>query len=95
MKRQVDSKDLINWWLEKYHNTDLDKVMDENPDWKENPQEHTREFYAKYPVTSEQEKEWEKWAKEYIRKVTKLSKKAIDHSWWSVYLNCSPSVIEK
>ena len=93
--KKVDSKDLINWWLEKYHNTNLDKVMEENPDWKNNPQEHTREFYAKYPVTSEQEKEWETWAKEYFRKVTGMSKKYIESGWWSVYLNTSPSVINE
>ena len=48
MKKQVEQKDLINWWLEKYHNTNLDKVMEENPDWKEKIQR----FYSKYKVTT-------------------------------------------
>lgn len=95
MRKTVDEKDLVNWWLEKYHNTNIDKVLEENPEWKENPQEHTREFYEKYKVTQEQHDEWEKWAKEHIRKVTKYPKKMIDKGWWAVYLNCSPSIILK
>lgn len=94
MKKQVEQKDLINWWLEKYHNTNLDKILEENSEWQDNPQQHSREFYIKYPVTKEQHSEWEIWAKEYIRQVTKLSKKIIDRNWWSVYLDCSPNIKE-
>lgn len=95
MKKQVEQKELINWWLEKYHNTNLDKVMEENPDWKENPSEHTRNFYSKYKVTQEQHDEWQEWAKEYTLKVTKVSKKYLENIWWSIYLNTSPLVILK
>ena len=34
-KKQISEEDLINWWLEKYHNTNLERVMEEHPDWKE------------------------------------------------------------
>ena len=34
-KKQLSDVDLINWWLEKYHNTNLEKVKEEHPDWKE------------------------------------------------------------
>jgi len=93
MRKQVSSDELVNWWLDKFHSTSLDKVLEENPEWKDNPQEHTREFYIKYAVTQEQANEWEAWAKEHIKKITKMSKKLIDKGWWSVYLDCSPSVI--
>ena len=52
----------------------------------------TTEFYKTYAVTEEQHDEWVKEAKEYIRKITKLPKKLIERGWWSVYLDCSPSV---
>lgn len=93
MRNLVNPDDLVNWWLEKYHNTNLDKVLEDNPDWKVNPQEHTREFYNKYRITQEQYNEWEKWAKEYTKKVTKLSKKMVDRGWWAVFLNCAPNII--
>ena len=93
MGKQVDEKDLINWWLEKYHGTNLDKILEENPTWAENPQEYTREFHDKYRVTQEEHDLWQLWAKEYVRKITKYPKKMIDKGWWAVYLNCSPSII--
>jgi hypothetical protein len=91
-KPKITETDLINGWLEKYHNTTIDKVLEENPTWKDNPQEHTREFYDKYPVTQEQHDEWVEWAKETLRKTLRKSKKYIDRSWWSVYLNVAPTI---
>lgn len=93
--KKLDIDDLVNWWLDKYHNTNLEKVKKENPKWAENPEKYTRDFYSKYKVTQEQHDEWEEWAKGYAKKVTKLSKRAIDRSWWSVYLNASPSIINE
>lgn len=90
--KKPSAEELVNLWLEKYHNTNLQKVKEENPEWAANPQEHTRDFYQKYLVTQEQHDEWEKEAKELLRKKYKISKWTIDRSWWSVYLNCSPSV---
>jgi len=95
MKKKLKEEDLVNWWLEKYHNTNLERIKEKNPERAENPYEHTREFYAKYPVTEEQHDEWNTWAKSYVKKMTGYSKALIDKGWWSVYLNCSPSVIEK
>lgn len=93
--RKVNPNILVNWWLEKYHNTNLDKILEENPDWKENPKEHTREFYEKYPVTKAQHDEWEKWAKEYTRKVTKANKHLLERGWGYVYLDTAPSIIKE
>jgi HSP90 family molecular chaperone len=94
MMKKVNAEDLINWWLEKYHNTNLEKVTEEHPEWKENPSEHTRDFYHKYSVTQEQHDEWLNWAKDYTKKVTKVSKKFFERQWPWVYLDCSPSVIK-
>ena len=94
MRNKVNVEDLINWWLEKYHNTDLDKVFEDNPEWEDNPQTHSREFYQKYPVTQEQHDEWEKWAKEYTKKVTGVKGKLFDNSWGWTYLNCAPNILK-
>ena len=93
MRKQLKDVDLINWWLKKYHNTNIEQVKKEHPEWLKDPEKHTRDFYSSYMVTEEQHDEWEKWAKEYTKKVTGLSKRIIDRSWWQVYLNTSPQVI--
>lgn len=118
MRKLVDQEDLINWWLTKYHNTNLKKVEEDHFEWKvaekqyndmknhrgeytkeqqkticENVGRVSRDFYSSYMVTQEQHDEWEKWAKEYTKKVTGIKGKLFDRSWWSVYLNTSPSVI--
>ena len=86
--KKVDRKDLLNWWLKKFHNTNTDELISkhykevlESPDW-----------FKLYPCTQEQCDEWEKWAKDYIKKETKLPKSLVEKSWWSVYLDCSPYV---
>ena len=93
--KKVDANDLINWWLEKYHNTKLEKILEENPEWKENPREHSKDFYEKYAVTQEQHDEWEKWAKEYTKKVTKANKRLLERGWGFVYLDTSPQIIKE
>jgi len=87
--RKVDRKDLLNGWL-KYHNTNVDEVIAKHP---KEVLEHS-DWFKLYPVTQEQSDEWEKWAKEHIKKVTKLPKKSIDRGWGMVYLDCTPNVIE-
>ena len=92
--KKVNSEDLINWWLGKYHNTSLGEILEETPEWKENPDKHTRDFYDKYRVTQEQHDEWLEWAKDYTKKVTKIKGKMFDRSWGFVYLQCAPSIKE-
>ena len=93
-KKEVRAEDLINWWLEKYHNTNLDRVQEAHPEWMDNPKEHSMDFYKAYAVTEQQHDEWNKWAKEYTRKVTGHTKKFIDRGWPWVYLDTSPSIIQ-
>jgi len=90
--KKVKTEDLINWWLNKYHNTNLDQVKENHPEWLKNPEEHTRDFYEAYKVTQEQHDEWEKWAKDYTKKVTGIKGKLFNRSWGFVYLNSSPSI---
>lgn len=92
MRKTPSVEELLNLWLEKYHNITFQQVKDTHPEWVEHPEEHTRDFYNKYAVTQEQHDEWVKEAKELLRKKYKMSKRMVDKGWWSVYLNCSPSV---
>ena len=85
--KQVSREDLLNGWL-RYHNTNVDEVLKKHtkdellyPDW-----------FKLYPCTQEQYNEWETWAKEHTRKVTKLSNRMINKVWWSVVLDCAPYV---
>ena len=59
-----------------------DKNILESPDW-----------FKLYSVTQEQHDEWVNWAKEHVRKITKMSKKMINNVWWTIDLDCSPNVI--
>ena len=90
MKR-VNREVLLDWWLKKYHNTTVKKVINkypkeilESPDW-----------FKLYPCTQEQCDEWEKWAKTHIKNTTKMSKKVIDKEWPFIYLECAPYVLKQ
>ena len=94
MKKQVKQEDLINWWLEKYHNTNLDKILDENPKWKENPEKYSLDFFNEYQVTQDQHDEWLEWAKAFTKAVTGIKGRMFDRSWGWVYLDTSPKIKE-
>ena len=95
MKAKLTEAYLINWWLEKYHNTNLEKVQAEHPDWtKDNPDYNSLMFYDAYPCTQEQHDEWLVWAKEKFAKHFRLTKKQVDRHFALTYLNVSPKVIE-
>lgn len=89
-RKELRGDDLVNWWLSKYHNTTLDQIQKEHPELTD-----SYDFYTRYAVTQEQHDEWEKWAKEYVRKCTGYSKRLIERQWWSVYLDTSPMVIKE
>jgi len=89
MGKSVSISELQNYWLEKYHNTNVNEVLTKYPE-----EAKTSKWYDLYPVTQEQHDEWEAWAKEYIRKRTKLSKKLIEHDWCWIHLDASPNIIK-
>lgn len=87
--KQVKREILLNWWLQKYHNITVKEIIekyDKNILMSAN-------WFKMFPVTSEQELEWINWAKDYIRKETKMSKYMIERQWPYIYLDCSPYVI--
>lgn len=88
--KKVERNDLLNGWL-RYHSTTVEEVIAKHP--KEVLE--SVEWFKLYLVTQEQHDQWVIWAKDYIKKVTKLSKETIERSWWLVYLDCSPSVKDK
>jgi hypothetical protein len=89
MKKSISISELQNYWLAKYHNTNVNEVLLKHPE-----ETKTSKWYDLYPVTQEQHDEWEAWAKEYIRKRTKLSKKLIEHDWCWIHLDASPNIIK-
>lgn len=86
--KQVNREDLLNGWL-KYWNTTVEEVV------KRHPKEFLRDsdWFRAYAVTQEQHDEWEKWAKEHVRKTTKLPKRFIDKIWGFTYLDVVPDII--
>lgn len=88
MKKLPNRDELLNLWLSKYHNTTVEEIIAKHPkEVLESP-----DWWKLYPCTQEQEDEWIKEAKELLNKKYKISKKILDISWWSVYLDCSPYV---
>jgi hypothetical protein len=89
-KRKINADDFVNWWLEKYHNTNLDEVRKEHPEWEDG--NHSTEFYKTYQVTQEQHDEWYDWAIKTILKKVRWSKKMAKRQFAFPYLDLSPSV---
>ena len=92
MKPQLTEEEFINWWLREYHNTDLDGVKRVRPEWWEDPEKYTRDFYRAYAVTQEQHDEWYEWAINRLAKYHKYSKKYAKKAFCLSYLNVSPII---
>ena len=74
--RPISRYTLLNGWL-KYHNTTVEEIIKTLPeDTLKSP-----EWFSLYKVTQEQHDEWVKWAKDYVRKETKISKRLLDREW--------------
>lgn len=92
MDKKINTDTLVNWWLGKYFNTNLDKVLEENSKWNENPFKYSREFYEMYQVTQEQHDEWLIWAKKYVKTTLKISTQRLNLGWGFLYLNSAPMI---
>ena len=88
MKKIPNREELLDLWLSKYHNTNIQELISKHPE----EVLKSSDWFKLYPCTQEQEDEWIKEAKELLRKKYKMSKWMVDKGWWSVYLNCSPYV---
>lgn len=96
MKRHELTTDyLVDLWLKKYHNTTLEEVKKNHPEWVKDEdamQQNTRTFYETYQVTNEQHDEWYNEAIEIISKVYGISKKTAKKNFAFAYLNCAPMI---
>jgi hypothetical protein len=94
-KKELTEAMLINWWLEKYHNTNIDEVQKLHPDWTwDNPDYNSRQFYETYPCTHAQHDEWYAWAIDAFAKFQGLGKKYAERGFCLIYLNTAPMVID-
>ncbi len=91
----LNTEDLVNWWLEKYHDTNIKKITKENPEWAKSPEKFTRVFYDKYKVTQKQHDEWNEWAIKTLMKEQKLPKKLVERNFGFVYLDTAPSIMSE
>lgn len=92
-RKKLTEVDLINWWLEKYHNTNIAEIQALHPEWRaDNPEYNSRMFYEAYQVTEAQHDEWHKWAIDAFGGYLGLSKKRADREFAWTYLNCAPMV---
>lgn len=88
-RKEVTRTDLMNLWLQKYHNTNCGEVIDNYPELIQSP-----EWFKLFPCTQEQSDEWVIEAKKLLRK-SGISKHVIDHDWPFIFLNSSPYVPPK
>lgn len=92
-KVKLTEKDLINKWLTDYHNTNVDKVLKDNPDWDiESKEWDSNTFYNKYLVTKEQHDEWEKWARNEVYESSSYTKEYVNKHFGFIALNCAPKI---
>jgi hypothetical protein len=89
-KSEITSEFIMNYWLKKYHNIDIDWLMKNEPEFIK-----SSDWYKKYAVTQEQHDEWYNWAIDTMSKTFKLSKTTVKRRFVFDYLNLSPSVKEK
>ena len=91
-KKELTQEMLIDLWLYRYHKTTLEEVIKEHPEWLENPQEHTRDFYKTYAVTEEQHDEWYEDAKKIVKDYYNLSERRLNREFPFIYLNVAPTI---
>ena len=90
-RKELTEEYVINWWLEKYHNTNLDQVLKDHPEW-DDGENHSRDFYNTYAVTQKQHDEWHKWFIDTVAKTHGTSKKWARKNTCFDYLNVAPSI---
>lgn len=89
--KKPDKEELLDMWLTKYHNTNVQELIAKHPkEVLESP-----EWFKLYPVIEQQHDEWVKECKQLLRSKYKMPKWMIEKGWWSIYLDCSPSISNK
>lgn len=85
-RKEVTRTDLMNLWLQKYHNTNCDEVVEKYPELVKSP-----DWFKLFPCTKEQDEEWVVEAKKLLVE-SGIPKSIVDHDWPFIYLNNSPYV---
>lgn len=85
MKPKLTREDVLNWWLQKYHNVTVDDVKLAHPEAKTDP-----EWFKFYPVTKDQHDEWHEWFISTLAKERRMSKKLVRKLSSLDYLDCAP-----
>lgn len=85
--KTINREVLMDWWLSKYHNTNCKEVIEKHPE-----EVKSADWFKLYPVTQEQNDEWEKWAKGYIKKELKINKASLERGWPLIWLDTSPYI---
>lgn len=79
-----------DWWLKEFHHTTVAEVV------KKHPKEVTSGAWFKlYPVNEKQYRQWRTWAEGEVMKDCKINKSALQRYWWSIELDCAPTVINE
>lgn len=86
-RKQLDATDFYNWWLQKYHNTTVEEIMEKEPELAK-----TSDWYKKYAVTQEQHDEWYEWAVQTIMNHYHWKRDVARKEFCFAYLNIAPSV---
>lgn len=89
MKRtsKLTRTDVINWWLQKYFNTNASEVAEKYPEEVKTP-----EWFKLFPVTQEQHDEWYDWVISELSKRLRYSKVRIKKRFAFDYLDCAPYI---
>jgi len=93
-RKKLTLDDIVNWWLEKYHNTNIKQVLIEHPDWNKEGFD-SKIFYKAYQVTEEQHDEWYDWVISALAKEYHVSLETAKRNFVFEYLNCAPMIKTK
>lgn len=85
MPNQISRKELLNWWLKKYHDTDVNEILEKYPEECKDPR-----WFKMFPVTKKQHDEWYDWAISMMSKKLKISKHLVKRKFAFDYLDCAP-----
>lgn len=90
MKRpKLTRTDVINWWLQKYFNTNASEVAIKYPE-----EVKTAGWFELFPVTQEQHDEWYDWVISESSKDFRCSRARIKKRFAFDYLDCAPHIIK-
>lgn len=79
-----------DWWLKKFHNTTSEQVVKDHPE-----EAKSGQWFESYPITEKQYREWRTWAESEVMKDCKIGRSALQRYWWSIELDCAPTVINE